>query len=526
MINFAAELRCKMKKAIFSWLTFLLAGGGLTADAQDLGRLTDSLAYRAEIQTTLGGGDHSPLWLNANRYGLSSVKCNYGYLRGALERPLVADSTRRWGIGYGIDLAVASGLTSTLVVQQAFAEARWLKGVLTIGSKEQPMELKNQELSSGSQTFGINARPVPQVRLSLPDYWTVPNTRNWLALKGHIAYGMQTDDGWQRDFTQERRRHTEHALFHGKAGYLRIGPKNITLEMGLEMACQFGGKSYVTGADGQMEAVENEGGLKSLWHAFVPGGSGSDEQGSTYQNVDGNQLGSWVVRANYDASDWAVGVYLDHYFEDHSSMFMVDYDGYGEGADWNTKKDSRFFLYDFSDMLLGVEVWLKRVAWLDHIVVEYLHSTYQSGPVYHDHTRYISGHLGGIDNYYNHHLYTGWQHWGMVMGNPLYRSPLYNTNGDISVQNNRTVAWHAGLSGQPLPPLHYRLLATYQTGLGTYYNPFIPRRYDLSLLAELSWQWKGGWSVTGGLAMDRGGLLGDNYGMQLTFVKKGLLGRR
>ena len=65
-------------------------------------------------------------------------------------------------------------------MQQAFAELRWLHGALTIGSKERTMELKNNRLSSGAQTLGINARPVPQVRLSLPEYWRLPIAK-WLA---------------------------------------------------------------------------------------------------------------------------------------------------------------------------------------------------------------------------------------------------------------------------------------------------------------------------------------------------------
>jgi hypothetical protein len=55
-------------------------------------------------------------------------------------------------------------------IQQAYLDVRWRKAMLTVGSKEQPMEQKNQELSSGSQCLGINSRPVPQVRLSLPDF--------------------------------------------------------------------------------------------------------------------------------------------------------------------------------------------------------------------------------------------------------------------------------------------------------------------------------------------------------------------
>ena len=162
------------------FVLILFLAGWLLTQAQERS-LFDSLAYRAELQATVSGGDHNPLWLNANKYGLSSLKNTNGYLRGAIERPMSLDDGRKWGVGYGLDVAVAAGFTSTIIVQQAFAEVRWLKGTLTVGAKEQPMELKNQALSSGSQTLGINARPVPQVRLALPDYWTIPHTKNWLA---------------------------------------------------------------------------------------------------------------------------------------------------------------------------------------------------------------------------------------------------------------------------------------------------------------------------------------------------------
>ncbi len=483
--------------------------------------LFDSLTYKVELQATVSDGDNTPLWLNANKYGLSSLKTANGYVRGAIARPLSLDNGRKWGIGYGADIAIAAGFTSTLVVQQAYVEGRWLKGVLTVGAKELPMELKNPELSTGSQTFGINSRPIPQVRIALPDYWSIPGLRNWLSLKGHIAYGKTTDDSWQKDFAAPRTKYTENTLYHSKAGYLRIGPKNITLEVGVELASQFGGRSYREMGTNNWQMVDNENGFKAFWHALIPGGSDTGE--GMYGNADGNQLGSWVFRLNIDQPSWYLGIYGDHFFEDHSSMFMLDYNGYGTGAEWNVKKDNRYMLYDFKDMMLGAELKLKHNDWLNNIVVEYLYSKYQSGPVYHDRTPAYSAHIGGNDNYYNHYVFTGWQHWGQVIGNPLYRSPLYNDDGTIRVDNNRTVAWHLGLSGQPLAPLHYKVLATYQTGMGTYDDPFVSPQYDLSMLAEVSWQFPKGWLLRGAFAFDKGRLLGDNYGAQLTIVKSGLL---
>ena len=483
--------------------------------AQEMSRLTDSLQYRAETQATIADCDHTPLWLNANRYGLSAVKGSYAYLRGALQRPLSADDGRRWGIGYGADVAVATGMTSTLVVQQAYIEARWLKGVLTLGAKEQPMELKNPELSSGSQTLGINARPVPAVRMALPDYWTVPGTNGWIAVKGHASYGKTTDGGWQKDFTDAQTRYIQGSWLHTKAGYLRLGPKNITLEAGIEMACQFGGETYHLAGPADEAVYKNGQNIKAFWKALVPL-AGQDATDDVYTNVEGNHLGSWLMRLNMDYATWNLGVYADHFFEDQSSMFFLDNDGYGTGDDWNKTTRSRFFLYDLKDMLLGVELRLKNHHWLDDIVVEYLYTKYQSGPVYHDHTTAISEHISGKDDYYNHSLQTGWQHWGMVMGNPLYRSPLYNDDATIRVKNNRFTAWHLGLSGTPVSRLHYRLLATWQRGYGTYHLLLHEPQENVSLMGEASYRLTHSWQVKAALGMDHGKLLGDNLGCQVT----------
>lgn len=476
------------------------------------------LELRTEAQVSAASGDHTPLWLNANKYGLSSLDKTNGYLRAGVFHQLDSSRTEKLDWGYGADVAVASGFTSTLVVQQAFVEGRWLHGVLTVGSKEQPMELKNQELSSGSQTFGINARPVPQVRLALPDYWDIPHTKGLLALKGHIAYGKTTDDSWQKDFTGGQPGFTEGVLYHSKAGFLRVGSRRISLEMGLEMACTFGGTSYMRNG----KVVKAKTGVSSFAKAFVPGGADATDAG--YDNAEGNHVGSWLARLNICQDDWQLGLYADHYFEDQSGMFFLDYDGYGTGNEWNDMKDSRFFLYDLKDMLLGGELKLKRGRWINGVVVEFLSTKYQSGPVYHDHTPNVSSHISGRDNYYNHFIYTGWQHWGQVMGNPLYLSPIYNDNGVIEVCDNRFTAWHLGLSGDPAKGLHYRLLATMQKGYGTYDYMYPDPRRNFSLLLETSYRFPvasklNGWSVKAAVGMDRGKLLGDNMGLQLTVGK-------
>ncbi len=513
-----------MKKQLKRILSItLLSSFVLVAQAQ--------FEIRTEAQASLASGDHNPLWLNANKYGLSSLKTSNGYLRAGIFHSMEADSARRWAIAYGADVAVASGFTSTLVIQQAYADVRWLKGLLTVGSKEQPMELKNQELSSGSQTLGINARPVPSIRLSLPNYWNVPFTRGWLGFKGHIAYGMTTDDNWQKDFTIVPNKRTEHAKLHTKAGYLRIGKegKPVSVELGLEMACQYGGTTYTINpypaVPGTVEyvGIKNQDGIKGMFKALIPSGGEAGE--GTYENTSGNHLGSYVARVNMDFKNWYLGIYADHFFEDHSQMFFLDYDGYGKGPEFNVKKDSRWLIYDFKDIMVGAELKLKNNNWMNNIVVEYVYTKYQSGPIYHDHTYHLSDHIAGRDEYYNNYMQTGWQHWGQVMGNPLYRSPLYNNTSEIRVDNNRFWAWHFGLSGDPIDGLHYRVLATWQRGWGTYDHPLPDPQRNMSLLAEATYRFPeehrlGGWGIKAAFGLDHGELLGNNTGGQITISKR------
>ena len=67
-------------------------------------QLNQNITYKLEMQSSFSNQE-TPLWLNANKYGLSSLDKYNGYLRGSLTRPLQTDSARRWGIGYGVDVS-------------------------------------------------------------------------------------------------------------------------------------------------------------------------------------------------------------------------------------------------------------------------------------------------------------------------------------------------------------------------------------------------------------------------------------
>lgn len=510
-----------MKYRLLSLFLLLISSFSKTAVA---GVKNDSLSYRLETSVSVASEGAMPLWLVSNKHGLSSLQDASGYMRFGVTQPTFEfSSSPNWKLGYGADLVVPvnhstenveTGKQRTnLIVQQLYADLdyKWMR--LSVGAKERPMEMKHQELSSGSQTFGVNARPVPSVRFELPEYVSLTGKDNpWLAIKGHFGYGVLTDGAWQESYVPQAGRRAEGVLLHTKAGYMRLGnPERcpLVLEGGLEMATQFGGTIYnpISRVGLESNKLEMGTGPKNFLEAIF--GLGSDATDGNYLNAAGNTLGSWLFSLTYQKKDWSLRAYYDHFFEDHSMMF---------------------FQYGWLDGLVGLECKLPKNKWVNTIVYEYVKTDYQAGPLYHDHTAEIPDQVSGRDNYYNHNLYAGWQHWGQAMGNPLYTSPLYAKTGDLTFLSNRFIAHHIGLEGTPTEGLNYRVKFSYATHLGTYFDPYLSRKYMTSGLAEIDYNFahfsklkNKGWRAFAAVGFDRGTQIGDNLGFSLAIQKTGLL---
>ncbi len=475
----------------------------LTASAQ-FSRLGEDVEYNTSISSAFSEGEYAPFWFTSNRYGLSTNNNNSGYLRAKISRSAEADSHRNWRIGYGADIAVPVGMDNHFVLQQLYADFQWKAIRLSIGQKERPLELKNQYLSSGGMATGINARPIPQVRLELPDFWTIPGTKNWLALKAHVAFGAYTDNGWQREFNAGANYlYSANSLYHSKELLVRIGNKDkfpLSITGGLEMEAQFGGEAWnVTAAgdtEGSVDRHQDMGhGFKQFWNALIPGGSDGNDM--EYSNRSGNHLGSWHLRLDYDTENWGIGAYMEHFFEDESQMF------------WQ---------YGWKDMLYGLELSLPKNPILNTIVYEHIGTMHQSGSIYYDATPVLPEQISGGDDYYNNHIYGGWQHAGFAMGNPLLISPIYNTLGNIEFCYSRINAHHVGLQGQVTNEWGYRALYTHTRTLGRYVFPSRhPKTSDYFMIeATYSPRKVKGLSFTAAYGLNHGSLLGNSNGGMLT----------
>lgn len=450
---------------------------------------------------------HTPLWLLANRQGLSSVEKNNGYLRAKL---FSVDTTLRdqnWHFSFGVDLVLPQGYTSHFVVQQLYAAMSYKDFQLSVGARERESEWMNNRLSSGAQTFGINARPIPQIRFEIPTYTRLLPKVDWLQVKGHFGYGYLTDGAFQERYVTQQTRYAQEVLYHSKAGYVKLEKKSgfpFWLEGGIEMAGLFGGRIYHY--DKENPVLK----LSSNWKNFVNVvyGGGSDPTDGNYKNVGGNMLGSLLLSVGYKSKNWKIRAYLDHFFEDHSMLL---------------------FQYGWKDGLYGIELTPPANPIFDAFVYEYITTKDQSGPIFHNKTPQLPYQISALDNYYNHGLYLGWQHWGQAIGNPLYYTPLYEKDGSLNFWSNRFVGHHFGISGDPLKNWSYRLLFSHTKSWGVYEKPYDKPKYQNSFLTEISYLsksekslWKG-WKLNLGIGYDQGTQHGKSWGVSLGVSKSGKL---
>jgi hypothetical protein len=347
----------------------------------------------------------------------------------------------------------------------------------------------------------------------MPDFWTVPGTKGIFSFKAHLAYGWFTDAKWQKKFNAGTTNvYTSGSMFHSKALFLRLGNRKLfPLEFtgGLEMACQFAGMGYnVQQYAGGLLAQEIPLG-GNIFNAFFP--SGGDVNDENYSNAAGNQLGSWHVRLDWIQKGWNVGIYMEHFFEDHSQMFMQ---------------------YGFwKDMLLGIELNLPRNSFVTTFLYEYNTTMNQSGPLYHDETVEKPLQISGQDDYYRNHIYGAWPMGGFVLGNPLLLSPIYNSyfgkQGNLTPLHNRVQVHHLGLMGKPSAQWTWRAMYTHQYSLGTYNQPTLNPCTANYLLLEATYtpSWAPGLSMTASYGHNDGNLLGKSNGAMLTVKFNGWLNR-
>ena len=486
---------------------------------QNISTTYRELEFGLSAESRVSSGENSPFWFTSGRQGVSTVSEYGSHLRLSALGGVTIE--RVYSVNYGIDMVVTDNYQSDIFLQQIYFDFGYKNFFLSLGSKERWGELKNTRLSSGGLTWSGNSRPIPQIRLDIPDYLRIKSLGDWFSLKGHIAYGSFTDSRWRGDIASRLpgSGYADGTLFHSKAGFLKFGdvsrfPLEVTL--GLEMYAQFGGIKHNMIYKGvyydEYLLPDNLAAYLEVLMPFNPIGNQGDE--------NGNNLGSWhlVFDATFDR--WKFRYYYEHFYEDHSSMLGIEYKNNAAG-----EKEFVFYgvRHNWFDGLFGLEINAPDGLIFDNIVFEFLNTKGLCGSICNLQHSIITEGVDGRDGMYNHSIYQSYQHWGYAIGNPVLLSPVYNDDGSLSFLSNRVNMYHLGIDGKVTPSIDYRLLITHVRHWGTYEKPFRSIEKITSLFLECSYRfgescnWKIG--ASGAIDFDSGTRLGNNKGIMFSISR-------
>lgn len=507
-------------------LMALQATAAITVESTD--SIRSSISWQASTVAMAGSGEFAPRLITANHAGLYSQPFTL-MERAALWRPI--DKSKRFSYSFGADaLLEVTNCTDYrkwspeektfymqgerpgwAVLQQLYGEVKWRGVFLMAGMKENDRSIFDTELGSGDLTLSNNARPIPQIRIGFIDFQNIPFTNGWVQIQGDIAYGKFFDNGWLRShYNYYNHFITTGAWFHYKRCYFRTNPdKPFSVTVGMQHATQFGGSwtKYNAGEPGR--TVSHKLKLRDFIDVFYQTKGNNSENPGEAVNFLGNHLGSWDVQMRYRfRGGETLTFYLQKPWEDES------------GVAWQNGFDG----------VWGLSYASSAKGYLEKVCIEYLDFTNQAGPMLWDPTDIMPNKATGADDYYNNFMYNGWANYGFAIGSPVFKAPIYNTDGYLCFTDNHLRGLHVGLSGSLNQRIAWRGLFSYLSSNGTPYHPRAARRSVTSFLAEVVWNVPGikNLVMKGAVSFDAGSLWRPAFGVYVSAAYTGdfHLGRR
>lgn len=503
---------------------------GLTAVAAEN---VDSVArpllrYNAELDVWGSTGRFAPYYVMSNTAG-RFISSDGAMLDVKAERALATEQRFEYGFGVealagyqrGVDYLRFNASThnfdthecapAPIWLQQLWAGVKYRGVYLRAGMHERTSMLFNSRLGSGDLTLSGNARPVPRVSAGFIDFQNIPFTRGWVQICGEVSWGKFTDSHWLEDrFSQVNSFITTGAYMHYANCYFRTNPSQpFSVTVGMQHAAQFGGRvrNY---REGQVTSERNDKPrFKDFVNALFPWTGGTSTSQGDQAYYDGNHLGSWDLRLRYRLhSGHTITAYMQSPYEDGSGIGKLN----GFDGVWGLE-------YKAAD----------HKALLSGAVIEYIDFTNQSGPMHWAPGdvpgTQVTSQATGADDYYNNFMYNGWANYGMALGSPFMKSPVYNTDGYMRFTDNKMRGFHAGAEGWIGSEIDWRALLGFRTSWGTPLEPSRERKSCTSMLLEAGWQVPAvsGLCLRGIIAWDAGSLIGNNFGAFLKISYSGKL---
>lgn len=462
----------------------------------------DSLKYKpysAEvgIMPVVTSSKTVPFWMRANQYGSIPLDGLSGSIVASAKR-IYADTAKKklvdWG--FGIDARLNAGNGSNVQLIESYVKGRLSIFQLKVGRFKNIIGITDPDLSVGAFSISGNALSIPQIQLSIPEYWSIPGTKNLFSIKGSFSYG------WFGS-TQLYAGPYVNAKYHQSSIYAKIGKPDWKVQFsgGINHQAMWGGENLLM-------SDYNLSRFKTFLYVVA---------GKVYNKSEskiGNQLGS---------IDQNVEVNLDRIRINAYHQFFYDV-----GA--------LYYLANIKDGLFGLSFENKNpksdIGW-SKFLIEYFNSKSQAGELDAKYTP------SGDENYYNNYIYyLGWSYKGENLGNPLLTNRKYAREdlvGRTYFVNTRVTALNIGALFN-IYQWNIKSKITYSRNFGTYdsspigaslggvHDPGPPPYWQtvsqFSGYLEASRPIKNNYYIGAALAIDNGGLLYNSAGGFIKLSKR------
>ena len=466
---------------IKSIITFICLTVATTTLSQEKG---DSVIYLIETGYLISSRGNTPFWLLSNNYSTISYNSPNVWARAGFSGRV--GIIKSLSLIYGADLIDHYSGQNELILHQAHVGFKIGRITLRAGRYEQQFGNQDPSLSSGGLIWSGNARPIPDISLSVPEYMPLPFTKKFVEFKGGISHGWFENNQYISD-----------VWLHHKYLFLRIGGTlPVHLEYGLHHFAQWGGKS----SNPLYGDLPND--LKTFMKVFLAHGGGENAPVDEASNVIGNHIGSHNLAFDFKANSISLKFYWQTIFEDRSGLL----------------------LRNIKDGLWGLSISSESWKYVSNFLVEFINTTDQSGRIHEHYEDSVLIYDGGNDNYFGHFIYQeGWATRGMSIGTPLITSPIFSES-NLWPFNNKITALHLGIEGI-IKNVNYNALYTYSRNYGTNAIPFPERKDQHSLLLKSTFSNLLPWDISMSVAVaaDIGELFENNVGIMLSFRKEGLI---
>jgi hypothetical protein len=427
-----------MKKAVFCLFNLVLISMLKPASAQE------SIHYFN--LTTLAGyttPDVVPFWLRSNQFGSIPVDGASLSLAGSFRKDYDPAEGKLFDWGTSFEGRVNFGEKSNMTLIEGYGKVRLGIFELRAGRSKKITGLCDTLLTSGSWSISGTSPGIPEVELSVREYWSVPWFGQLFAFKGNFSHGWIGDTPMLRWF-DEGDTVLVNTFIHQKSLYGRLGKPSWKLKL-------YGGFNHQVTWGNEADFYTRDFELTPLQTFFYVLTGKRYSNGFIESTRLGNHLGSIDLGLEYDFGTLVLLIYRQNFYESGALAYLANIQDGLNGVSLRNKAGEK---HAFS--------W-------DRLLVEFLYTKNQAGEPW-------SPEYGSpYEGYYWHGEYmNGWSYNGIGLGTPfigtrdVIRAELPAAPEEYFI-NNRLYAVHLGFEGS-IKEMRCLVKASYSKNFGTYWT--------------------------------------------------------